>query len=90
MDSTSCQVLKEKIQALDAGDEATVKQIGEGKDIISILSKYAVIAIGMFIAITHPQLKQTEKPRMKIVFRMMNLLDKYRKYQDSPTKNFDI
>lgn len=39
MDSTSTQVYREKLRALDAGDEATVQQIGEGRDIISILIK---------------------------------------------------
>jgi hypothetical protein len=38
MHSTSCDVLDRKLQALNAGDDSTVKQIGEGKDIISILS----------------------------------------------------
>jgi hypothetical protein len=42
MHSTSSGVFHEKLRALDAADEATVKQIGEGRDIISILSEQRV------------------------------------------------
>jgi hypothetical protein len=39
MDQTAREIYAEKKQALADGDEALKAQIGEGKDIISILSK---------------------------------------------------
>jgi hypothetical protein len=48
MDSTSTQVFREKLRALNAGEEATVKQIGQGRDIISILSKHGSSIINAF------------------------------------------
>jgi hypothetical protein len=39
MHTTSSEVFHDKLRALDEGDEATVRQIGEGRDIISILSE---------------------------------------------------
>lgn len=40
MDTTSKEVLRAKRAALDAGDEALAKQVGDGKDIMSILRSY--------------------------------------------------
>jgi hypothetical protein len=39
MHSTSLDILNEKRRALDTGDEDTIKQISESKDLISILRK---------------------------------------------------
>ncbi len=40
METRSKEILKDKRAALQAGDEAVKQQIGEGKDIISILREY--------------------------------------------------
>jgi hypothetical protein len=48
MDSTSTQVFREKLHALDAGEEATIEQIGQGRDIISILSKHDSSIMNVF------------------------------------------
>jgi hypothetical protein len=41
MDQQSRQIYYEKRTALEKGDEAVAQQVGEGKDIMSILSKTA-------------------------------------------------
>ena len=40
MDRTSTEVFEQKKKALQAGDEAVTKQVGEGKDIMSILCTF--------------------------------------------------
>ena len=40
MDQTCKEILEEKQQALAAGDEALSAKIGQGKDIMSILSEF--------------------------------------------------
>jgi hypothetical protein len=37
--NTSVEIINSKKQALEDGDEAVARQIGEGKDILSILSR---------------------------------------------------
>ena len=34
------EIIKEKKAALEKGDQALLQEVGEGKDIISVLSKY--------------------------------------------------
>ncbi len=41
MHRRSIEIYKEKIRALEKGDEAVKQNIGEGRDLISILSEYA-------------------------------------------------
>lgn len=43
MHKTSIDIYESKIKALNEGDEGVTKQVGAGKDIISILSKSIVI-----------------------------------------------
>ena len=40
MHRESVKIYKAKLEALARGDEAVAKQVGEGKDIMSILSKH--------------------------------------------------
>lgn len=40
MHDLSVEIYKEKRRALEEGDEAVVKQIGKGKDLLSIMSEY--------------------------------------------------
>ena len=40
IDRTSRSILRQKIDGLHAGDEEVVKQVGMGKDIMSILCEY--------------------------------------------------
>lgn len=42
MDEQSRNIYNQKKAALEKGDEAIVQQIGEGKDIMSILSEYSI------------------------------------------------
>ncbi|KAF5327121.1 hypothetical protein D9619_004725 [Psilocybe cf. subviscida] len=44
MDQTSKEIYAEKIQALEAGDEAISAKIGQGKDIMSILMRANMVA----------------------------------------------
>ena len=41
MHTESVNILKEKRAALNAGDNALLKSVGEGKDIMSILRKFS-------------------------------------------------
>jgi hypothetical protein len=41
--NTSVEILQSKKKALEEGDEAVSRQIGQGKDILSILSKYHLL-----------------------------------------------
>ena len=50
MDQTSREIYAEKKQALADGDEALKTKIGEGKDIMSILSKPSSRSIFQFCA----------------------------------------
>ena len=43
MKNGATELFEMKKKALQAGDEATVQQIGEGKDIMSVLSKSTCI-----------------------------------------------
>ena len=43
MDETSREVVKKKKQALEKGEEEVLKQIGKGKDILSILRGLIVV-----------------------------------------------
>lgn len=45
MDETTVSILNSKKKALEEGEEAAVKQVGKGKDIISILSQYSALEI---------------------------------------------
>ena len=40
MHASSKEIYEQKKEAMAKGDEAVLQQIGEGKDIISVLSKY--------------------------------------------------
>lgn len=42
--NTSVEILQSKKKALEEGDEALSRQIGQGKDILSILSKYYLLS----------------------------------------------
>lgn len=46
MDRTSVHIFEEKKLTLAEGDEAMSKKVGQGKDVISILSKGASISNG--------------------------------------------
>lgn len=48
MHQMAIDVLKAKKQALDEGDEALANQIGEGKDIMSVLCLYNIFSIVLF------------------------------------------
>lgn len=41
--NTSIEILETKKKALEEGDEAVTQQIGQGKDIMSILSSYHLL-----------------------------------------------
>ena len=43
MDHTSRHVFDSKKRALEMGDEAVLKQVGEGKDITSVLRTYSLL-----------------------------------------------
>jgi len=43
MHHTSVEIINSKKRALEQGDEAVARQIGQGKDIISILSTYGFL-----------------------------------------------
>lgn len=40
MHNASLEILRQKEQILNEGDEAAMAQVGEGKDIMSVLCKY--------------------------------------------------
>ena len=48
MDRTSTEVFEQKKKALQAGDEAVTKQVGEGKDIMSILCEFSISQSSLF------------------------------------------
>lgn len=45
MHRRSIEIYREKVRALELGDEAVAKQVGEGKDIMSILSSSSLFSI---------------------------------------------
>ena len=45
MHRRSIEIYREKVRALELGDEAVAKQVGEGKDIMSILSLFSFFSI---------------------------------------------
>ena len=47
MHAAATAIFNEKKSALRAGDEVVMKQIGEGKDIMSILSEFCMIRVSM-------------------------------------------
>ena len=57
MDETSKEIFKNKKNALARGDEAVVSQIGQGKDILSILS-----AFSFFIAVWKSRCLMPKRP----------------------------
>ncbi len=48
MEIRSKEILERKRAALRAGDEAVKQQVGEGKDIMSILRKFFLVSISRF------------------------------------------
>ena len=46
MDHTSRDVFESKKKAMEMGDEAVLRQVGEGKDIASVLSTYSLLYRG--------------------------------------------
>lgn len=72
MDKTAGAVLNAKRAALEAGDEELAKQVGEGKDIISILRK--LILVFYRSAVTDQEIKSgiTCRPVSICAFRMTN------------------
>lgn len=43
MDRTSAEILADKKAALASGDEAVLKQVGQGKDLMSVLRAWFVL-----------------------------------------------
>jgi hypothetical protein len=43
LDTTAIEIFEEKKKALEEGDEAVTQQIGNGNDIMSILSAYRLL-----------------------------------------------
>jgi hypothetical protein len=53
MDKTSIDILQSKRAALQQGDEAVLKQVGRGKDIMSLLCMYFNLSL-VSLMTTHP------------------------------------
>lgn len=45
MHQMALEIFRAKKQALDRGDEALAKQIGEGKDLMSVLRLYTIFLV---------------------------------------------
>ena len=53
LENTAKEILLEKKKALAAGDDAITKQVGEGKDIISVLCEFSRYHLSSFRRISH-------------------------------------
>lgn len=78
MYNTSVEILNSKRRALDEGDVAIGNQIGQGKDILSILRGYQSIAMTFRTMLTHSQFDKICLPRDLTVFPMKRLSVKCR------------
>jgi hypothetical protein len=78
MHNTSVEIIKDRKIALREGKEAMDRQVGRGKDIMSILCEIPAVFHSLFPLIQQ-QCRQMSKSRLKTGSQMRKLLPKYRK-----------